>query len=73
MLKRLHKLWRLSRKRTEDLEKLLTAPEQVLNQLPDETPDVEGAFFPLATSEDAKRQQQEDDGTAAWLDRISKL
>lgn len=61
-------MWTLSRKDPARLDLLLDAPESVLGLVEDEEP--EGAFFPEATSKDAKRQEEEDSGMAAWLDRI---
>lgn len=61
-------MWTLSRKDPARLDLLLDAPRAVIDLVEDEEP--EGAFFPEATGADAKRQEEEDSGMAAWLDRI---
>lgn len=73
-LNRLRKLWRLSSKDERKLALMLEMPPEVERAIPDAADtDEPGAFFPEATEADFKRQKAEDDGTAAWLDRLSKL
>lgn len=58
------------------LKRLGNEDPEALKQLVetgDVEPEADGAFFPEATEADFKRQKAEDDGTAAWLDRLSKL
>jgi len=74
MLKRLQRMWRLSRKDPDKLEFLLQAPEAVVETVRDEDDrEVVGAFFPEATQQDFEEQEAEDSGMKAWLDRIRGL
>lgn len=67
-------MWALSRKDPKKLDLLLQAPKEVIDLVKDEDDtEVKGEFFPEATAADAKRQEQEDSGVAAWLDRIKNL
>lgn len=69
-------MWRLSRKDPEKLDLLLTAPEQVMAAVPeaeDMKGEPDGAYFPEATREDFERQEAEDSGMSAWLDRLKQL
>lgn len=72
MLKRLQKMWQLSRKDPSKLDLLLQAPDGVIAIVPDEGGEP-GAFFPEATQADFEGQQAEDSGMKAWLDRIRNL
>jgi len=70
-MKRLKRLWKLSKKDPVKLQALLDMPASVEAALPDA--EVRGEFFAEGSSADFKQQQNEDSGIAAWLDRIRKL
>jgi len=74
MLKRLQRMWKLSRKDPDKLDLLLEAPQSVVELVPDvDDTEVVGAFFPEATQKDFEDQQAEDSGMKAWIDRIKNL
>jgi len=74
MMKRLKRLWKLSKKDPVKLQALLDMPASVEAALPDaDDTEVRGEFFAEGSSADFKQQQNEDSGIAAWLDRIRKL
>lgn len=67
-------MYKLSKKDPVKLEALLAMPKSVEDALPDANDEeVRGVFIPEGTAADFKRQQDEDSGVAAWLDRIKNL
>lgn len=74
MLKRLQRMWKLSRKDPDKLDLLLQAPDVVIDELRDaDDAEVKGEFFAEATSADYKDFQDEQSGMKAWFDRIKNL
>lgn len=71
MLKRIQRLWKLTKKDPRKLDLLIDAPESVVNAIPDE--EQEGVFFPEPTQKDFEDQQAEDSGMKEWLDRLKRL
>ena len=69
MIKRLKKLWKLSRKNSKDIESLTN--EQI-DDISDEG-DGKAVYFGEGSSDEFSDLQKEENGMAGWYERMKKL
>lgn len=72
MLNRLKRLWALSRKDPQTLDKLAQVPKEVLDQVP-EAGDGKAVFLSEGSEEEYKEFEKEQSGLAAWYKRLRNL
>jgi hypothetical protein len=72
MLKRLRKLWQLTRKDPKALAQLETLTDEQLAVIPDEG-DGKAVFLGSGTEEEYLEMQREDEGMKGWYERLKNL
>lgn len=72
IFQRLRRLWALSKKDPEVVEKMLKLEPEDIAKLPD-PPDGKAVFMSEGTQEEFEELQKEDSGMAAWYKRIKNL
>lgn len=73
MLKRLQKLWKLSKKDPKALKVLENLTEEQIAVIPEDTEDVKGVFISAGTEEEYVEFKREEEGTKNWYDRLKNL
>jgi len=73
MIKRLIRMYQLSKKDPKALKVLENLTEEQLAIVPDEAPAEKAEFFGEGTDDEYKEQKDEDSGMKPWFDRIKNL
>lgn len=74
MIKRIKRLWKLSRKDPEALKVLESLNEEQLRLVPEAVEgDGKAVFFGEGTEEEYKEFQREEEGMKPWYDRLKNL
>lgn len=72
MLKRIKRLWQLTKKDSKALEVLEGLSDEQLAIIPDES-DGKAEFLGSGTQEEWLEQQRDDDGSKPWYERLRNL
>ena len=74
MFKRIRRLWTLSRKDPEILEKYAELTPEEIKQIPDASKgDGKAVFFGEGTTDEFIEQERADKGLKGWYDRLKKM